>query len=179
MLSIQEEFEGWIVGAGSVVVVSCRGHCTVCSGQNDEWLGQEGMEDSAQDKNQHSSKTISERENQASNQGGHSLKFVGRGGRCCSLLEYTTQSALTTMAVGPYIDSKDMVRDIDHGTREHVKSSGELAGKRTSQELKLLFDDAVSRMTRQGKELLEHLTEANKEHTDMQHLLEEMQLGRK
>ena len=54
------------------------------------------MEGSAQDKNQHSSKTISERENQASNQGGHSLKFVERGGRRCSLLEYTTQSALTT-----------------------------------------------------------------------------------
>ena len=137
------------------------------------------MEGSAQDKNQHSSKNNFRARKPSKQPGGDSLKFVERGGRCCSLLEYTTQSALTTMAVGPYIDSKDTVRDCDHGMREHLKSSGELAGKRTSQELKLLFDDAVSCMTRQGKNLVEHLTEANKEHTDMQHLLEEKQLGRK
>ena len=39
-----------------------------------------------------------------------------------------------------------------------------------------LFGDAISCMIREGKELVEHQTEANKEETDMQHLLEEMQL---
>jgi hypothetical protein len=61
------------------------------------------MEGSAQDKNQHSSKTISERENQASNQGGAFLEVC----RASGLLS-TQQSALTTMAVEAYIDSEGL-----------------------------------------------------------------------
>jgi hypothetical protein len=41
-----------------------------CSTQNDEWLGQECMEGSAQDKNQHSSRTLSSAKTKQATRGG-------------------------------------------------------------------------------------------------------------